>query len=88
MLINSSNQFLFNDTIQFSISNLATTINTEMIELKLVEKILAFINIFFIIFGTGGNLFTFGILMRKNVRKHSCVSYRLVLVLKFITKLK
>ncbi len=41
---------------------------------KLMERSLNFINLAFIILGTIGNIFTFFILMRKNVFKHSCMS--------------
>ena len=41
---------------------------------KIIEQSLNIINLAFIIFGTIGNIITFIILMRKNVRKHSCMS--------------
>lgn len=56
-------------------SNSAIVLNEMKYELKLIESILAMLNISFIIFGTCGNLVTFSILMRKNVRKHSYMRY-------------
>ena len=62
-------------SINFTFSVLADQLKNDMIQLKLIEKILFIINFLFIVLGTFGNLFTFAILMRKNVRKHSCMRY-------------
>ncbi|CAF0860591.1 unnamed protein product [Brachionus calyciflorus] len=45
------------------------------IDKSLVAEILPLFNFVFIIFGTIGNLLTFAILIRKNVRKHSYMRY-------------
>jgi hypothetical protein len=65
-----------------SFSNFAfDTIVKYNTELELITNILGFINFFFIIFGTFGNLISFSILMRKEVRKHSCMRYLAALCL-------
>ena len=58
--------------------NDAASVNTE---LEIITNILGFINFFFIIFGTIGNLISFVILMRKDVRQHSCMRYLATLCL-------
>lgn len=47
----------------------------------LIQTILASLHFFLIIFGTIGNLCTFCILMRSNIRKHSCMRYLATLCL-------
>ena len=42
---------------------------------KLVQSVLALVNFLLIAFGTVGNLLTFVILMRRSIRKHSCMRY-------------
>lgn len=46
-----------------------------MYDLKLINIILASLNFLFIIFGTIGNICTVFLLMRKSIRKHSCMRY-------------
>jgi hypothetical protein len=46
-----------------------------MYDVKIVLQVLATLNFLFIIFGTIGNLCTFVLLMRPNIRKHSCMRY-------------
>ena len=48
---------------------------------KLVQTVFAYFHLFLIIFGTVGNLCTFLILMRSNIRKHSCMRYLATLCL-------
>jgi hypothetical protein len=55
--------------------------NKYITELELITNILGFINFFFIIFGTFGNLISLCVLMRKEVRKHSCMRYLATLCL-------
>ena len=52
-----------------------------MSELKIIEQTLAHINLVFIIFGTIGNMIAFSLLIRKNVRKYSCMRYLATLTL-------
>jgi hypothetical protein len=73
--LNASSSNIEISPIDINISTLADKVNIDMIELRLIEKILAIINFLFIVLGTFGNLLTFAILMRKNVRKHSCMRY-------------
>jgi hypothetical protein len=54
-------------SINFTYLVFADQLKNDMIQLKLIEKILFIINFLFIVLGTFGNLFTFAILMRKNV---------------------
>lgn len=46
-----------------------------MQDYQFIQKILASLNFLFIVFGTIGNFGTFLLLMRKNIRKHSCMRY-------------
>ncbi len=48
---------------------------------KLVQTILVWFQLLLIVFGTVGNLCTFFILMRHNIRKHSCMRYLATLCL-------
>ncbi len=71
----NANNLSTNLLVNLNISVFANQLKNDMIQLKLIEKILFIINFLFIVLGTFGNLFTFAILMRKNVRKHSCMRY-------------
>lgn len=46
-----------------------------MYDVRFIQTVLATLNFLFIIFGTLGNLCTFLLLMRPNIRKHSCMRY-------------
>ena len=61
-----------NQTIEYELSN---------VELQLITNILGFINFFFIVFGTFGNLISYMILIRKDVHKNSCMRYLATLCL-------
>ena len=76
-LINLNGSTTFNKS---SIPNSSNYLN-NLLEAKLVENILGLLNLSFIIIGTFGNLISFLILMRKNVRKHSCMRYLATLCL-------
>jgi hypothetical protein len=68
-------KFFSSFNIEFETNELRPKNPQEMYDVKLIKKVLASVNLLFIIFGTIGNFCTFLLLMRRNIRKHSCMRY-------------
>ena len=68
-------KFFSSFNIEFETNELKPKNPQEMYDVKLIKKVLASVNLLFIIFGTFGNFCTFLLLMRRNIRKHSCMRY-------------
>ena len=68
----------------YKMYNLSQIISTKLDRSSAVrntDRVLSMMNFSFIIFGTLGNLITFFLLLRKNVRKHSSMRYLAALCL-------